>query len=82
MPDLAEIRARAERHQQELDKNLRYFTVGDLAKRWGCSSTTVRAIAKTTLPYLNLGQGLMRELRRYRPEDVEAYEATRLEHAS
>ena len=44
-------------------------------------SPTVRAIPKGQLPYLNLGRGLVRELRRYSPADVEAYEAKRLERA-
>lgn len=78
MPTLDEVRARAQRHQDELDRDTRFFTVQDLATRWDCSASTVRSIAKTTLPYLNLGQGLVRELRRYRPDDVEAYEAQRM----
>lgn len=82
MTDLAEIRAKAERHQAELDRDTTFLRVADLAARWGCSATTVRAIPATDLPYLNLGQGLVRELRRYRVADVEQYEARRLEHAS
>lgn len=69
----------AARHQMELEKHIAFFSVQTLAKRWGCSTTTVRAIPMTTLPYLNLGHGLQRELRRYRPDDVYAYEAARLE---
>lgn len=77
MPNLAEIRERAQRHQEELDRNTRFLTVADLAARWRCSKGTVRAISKKTLPYVNLGNGLVRELRRYRPADVEAYESVR-----
>lgn len=47
MPDLVEVRARAERHADELDRNTRFFTIADLAARWRCSKTTVRAISKT-----------------------------------
>lgn len=79
MPDLAEIRARAARHQDELDRDTRFLTVADLAARWRCAKGTVRAISKLALPYVNLGHGLKRELRRYAPADVEAYEATRLQ---
>lgn len=80
-PDLAEIRARAEQHGNELDRDTRFFTVADLAKRWCCSTTSVRDIPAGDLPYLNLGRGLHRELRRYRPSDVYAYEAARLDRA-
>jgi hypothetical protein len=82
MPDLATVRDRAQRHQDELDRNTRFYTVGDLAARWRCAKGTVRSISKLALPYTNLGHGLKRELRRYHPDDVAAYEATRLEKAS
>lgn len=75
MPDLAEIRARAQRHQDELDRDTKFYTVADLAARWKCSKATVRAIATSRLPYTNLGHGLKRELRRYHPDDVAAYES-------
>jgi hypothetical protein len=75
---LDEVRARAQRHQDELDRNTRFLSAMDLKRRWGCCLQTVRAIPKRDLPYLNLGRGLVRELRRYRPADVEAYEAKRL----
>lgn len=81
MGDLSGIRARAEQHERELDRDTEFYTVADLAKRWHCSATSVRDVAKTELPYLNLGRGLVRELRRYRPSDVYAYESARLEKA-
>lgn len=81
MADLAAIRARALLHEQQLDRDTAFFTVGDLAARWGVSKGTIRAISTTALPYVNLGNGLKRELRRYHPADVAAYEATRLERA-
>jgi hypothetical protein len=76
-PSLEELRARAAAHQEHLDRNTKFYTVADLAARWGCSKTSVRAISAELLPYLNVGSGLQRELRRYRPADVEAFEATR-----
>lgn len=81
MDRLAEIRARAQRHQDEIDRDTKFFSVADLAARWACSKGTVRAIAKTTLPYTNLGNGLQRELRRYHPDAVAAFESARLERA-
>ena len=80
-PDLDELRARAARHQDELDRDTRFLTVADLARRWRCSTTTVRAISHTALPYLNLGHGLVKVVRRYRLADVEAYELSRVERA-
>lgn len=73
------IRALAELHQAEIDKDTAFYSVGDLASRWGCAGNTVRAIPPSDLPYLNLGSGLTKTLRRYRPADVMAYEAHRLE---
>lgn len=75
MPDLAEIRARARQHQDELEKNARFLTIAALAARWGVGKTTVRAIPFADLPWRNLGRGLVRESRRYDPADVDAYEA-------
>jgi len=76
---VSDLTAKAARHQMDLEKNVAFFSVQTLATRWGCSTPTVRAIPSTALPYLNLGHGLQRELRRYRPEDVYAYESKRLE---
>jgi len=73
-----ELRARAEAHQVYLDRNTKFFTVKDLAARWGCSGNTVRAIPTTLLPYMNIGTGLQRESRRYHPDDVYGYEAEHL----
>jgi hypothetical protein len=81
MPTLDEIRGRAMRHQEELDRDTKFFTVADLAARWKCSKATVRAIPTSRLPYTNLGTGLKRELRRYRPDHVAAYE-TALEQSA
>lgn len=79
--DLDELRAKAKAHQDYLDRNTKLFTVSDIAKRWGCSPTTVRMIAHAEMPYINIGQGLQRESRRYPPEGVYAYETNRLKRA-
>jgi hypothetical protein len=76
-PDLATLRARREAHERYLDRNTRFLNLAQLAARWGCSKNTVRAIPITALPYLNMGTGLVREMRRYDPADVAAYEAKR-----
>jgi hypothetical protein len=76
-----ELRARRETHERHLDRNTRYLNLAQLAERWGCSKNTVRAIPISLLPYLNMGTGLVREMRRYNPDDVYAYEAKRLERA-
>lgn len=78
MITLADLRAKAEAHQQHLDRNTTYLDVLELAKRWGCSPNTVRAIPSGLLPYLNIGTGLVRERRRFHPDDVCAYESARL----
>lgn len=79
---MSDLQEKAERHQMDLDKNTKFFSTVQLAERWHCSPNTVRAIPATALPYLNLGRGLQRELRRYRPDDVYAYESARLDKAS
>lgn len=81
MPTLDELRAKAKAHQDSIDRDTRFFDVNTLAKRWGVSPTTVRAIPSASLPFLNVGAGLQRERRRYHPSDVAAYEATRLPKA-
>jgi hypothetical protein len=81
MPTLADLRAKAQAHQDSIDRDTRFFDVGTLAKRWGVSPTTVRAIPQTLLPYLNVGTGLQRERRRYHPDDVARYESARLPKA-
>ena len=75
MSTLDELRAKASAHQQHLDRNTRFYTIKDVAQRWGCSTNTVRAIPRGALPYLNVGTGLVRESRRYDPSDVYAYES-------
>lgn len=79
MPDLAQIRARAQQHQDELDRDLCFLTIAALARRWGTSKTTVREIPFADLPWRNLGRGLVRERRRYDPADVDAYESLLLD---
>lgn len=59
-----------------------YRSIAEVAMRWGCSVTAVRAIPASALPYLNIGTGLVREHRRYHPDDIAAYEATRHRKAS
>ena len=76
------LQALAARHQDTLDKDTAFLSTAALARRWNCSVNTVRAIPRDDLPYLVLGGGLVRELRRYAPESVAAYEAKRLERAS
>lgn len=78
-PDLATIRAAAQQHQDELDRDLRFLTIAALARRWGMSKTSVRDIPFEDLPWRNLGRGLVRERRRYDPADVDRYEALLLE---
>lgn len=79
--NIALLHDRAETHQAELDAAA-FFCVRDLAKRWGVSANSVRAIPRDELPYLNLGRGLHRELRRYPPAGVYQYEARRLTRVS
>lgn len=71
---LDDLRAKAAAHQAHLDRNTKMYTVKELASRWGVSTNTVRAIAHAVLPYINVGSGLVRESRRYHPDDVVAYE--------
>jgi hypothetical protein len=72
---------RAAAHQRHLDRNAKFLTVAQLASRWGVSPSLVRAIPLSLLPYLNAGQGLQREHRRYDPDDVLAYEAEHMRRA-
>lgn len=68
------LRQKAAAHQAYLDRNTTFMTIKALAARWGCSTNTVRAIPASVLPYVNVGTGLVRESRRYHPDDVMAYE--------
>lgn len=81
MSTLDDLRAKAAAHQRYIDRNTRFLDVPMLAARWGCSPNTVRAIPTALLPFLNIGAGLQRERRRYHPDDIERYEATRLPRA-
>ena len=50
-----------------------YLTVAQLAKLWGCSTRQVYALAaRREVGFLRIGS-----LIRFRPEDVQAYEAAR-----
>ena len=82
MPTAGELRAKAEAHQAYLDRNTKYFTVDDLRRRWACAASTVRAIPRTVLPWKNVGRGLVKESRRYHPDDVYAYEQRDRERAA
>ena len=79
MADLVEIRARAKKHQEELDEP-KWLSTGDLAKRWGLGESTVRAMPATELPWKEFGRGVNRRRRRYRLADVESYEAVDVRH--
>jgi hypothetical protein len=74
--DLAEIRARRLRHEEEM-LSVHWFTPALLAARWGVSETTVREIPADQLPYKAFGAGEQLKRRRYRPDDVAAFEARR-----
>jgi hypothetical protein len=74
MTSLAEIRARAQVHADELD-SAQWHTPATLAHRWNVCETTVRAIPATELPYKAFGNGEKLKRRRYRPSDVAAYES-------
>lgn len=67
---LDELRAAAREHARQLEA-VRWATVKDLAERWKVSTTTVRKIPRSELPYLTLGASAVR---RYDPSDVECYE--------
>ena len=73
MSDLAELRARARRHEEEI-LSLHWFTSADLAARWQVSRSTVLAIPRDELPYKAFGAGKKLHRRRYREDWVTAYE--------
>jgi hypothetical protein len=70
---LAEIRARAAQHDDEIQSET-WYTVADLAARWKLSQTTVRLIPKDELQYKEFGSGRTHRRRRYKAEWVLAYE--------
>jgi hypothetical protein len=74
MPTLEEIRARAMRHEADVARGAAFLTVAELAARWACSDTHVRGIAVDLLPFIDIGHGTRRVIRRYRLVDVESYE--------
>jgi hypothetical protein len=76
MHDLTSIRERRRRHEEEM-LSVHWFTPAILAARWGVSETTVREIPAQQLPYKEFGSGEQLKRRRYRPEDVAAFEAKR-----
>lgn len=69
-PTVAQLRADASEHARQIEAVL-WISAQDLAKRWGVSPVTVRAISREKLPYLQLGGT---RVRRYDPRDVEAFE--------
>jgi hypothetical protein len=74
MSTLAEIRARAREHDEEI-ASLYWFTPAELAERWRLSETTIRAIPATELRYKEFGAGAGKKMRRrYREDWVTAYE--------
>jgi hypothetical protein len=75
---LSAIRERAAEHEAELDADVVYFTIQDLAARWRLATGTVRAISRERLPYKEFGSGHYRKRRRYHPRDVHAFERERL----
>lgn len=82
---MSDIDEKREAHEASLP-NARWFSVPQLAARWGISETTVRLIPITELRYKEFGAGKKVKRRRYRPEWVEAYEnetgQTPTEHAA
>lgn len=78
MTDLiARIRERRQQHEDEM-LSATWFTPALLAARWGISETTVREIPADQLPYKEFGAGEQLKRRRYRPDDVAAFEARRV----
>lgn len=75
MSDLATLRQRADAH--EADLAVRYLTPAQLAARWQVSVQTVRDIPRAELPYTEFGRGRLHRRRRYHPDHVVAYEASR-----
>lgn len=75
MADLAAIRERRLRHEEEM-LSVHWFTPAILAARWGVSETTVREIPLDELRYKEFGSGKQLKRRRYHPDWVAAYEAS------
>lgn len=73
MSTLAELRARAREHDDEIESR-RWFTPAELAERWRVSETTVRAIPRAQLFYKEFGAGTKLKRRRYREDWVQTYE--------
>jgi len=74
-PALSMLRARAAVHEADLDQDLVYWKPQELADRWQCSPSTVKAIPRDELPFREIGRGRKLRRRRYHPADVERYEA-------
>lgn len=72
MTDLDTLRRQAAEQDAQIAAR-GWLTTSDLAARWNVGARQVRAIPRTALPYLLFGE----RTRRYRPEDVDAYENTR-----
>ena len=75
---LETIRQRAAAHQRELEEP-EFATVREVAARWRLSTTYVRDVPRSALPYTEFGHGLKLKRRRYRWSDVEAYERAEYE---
>lgn len=73
------IRARREAHEERLPGH-QWYSVVDLAKRWGISPQTVRNIPEAELRYKVFGAGAKLRRRRYRADWVLAYEEQTGQH--
>jgi len=76
--DLDAIRARGAEHERELEAGLTFLTIADLASRWKVSRSTVLAISRDELPYMEIGRGRLLKRRRYDPRAVAAFENRQL----
>jgi len=54
---------------------LAFATVAELAARWRVDASTVTAVPFDQLPWVNLARSGRKQLRRYDPEAVRAFEA-------
>jgi hypothetical protein len=66
-----ELRAEAADHARQIE-SVHWLSVNDLRARWAVSAVVIRQIPREKLPYITLGET---SIRRYRPDDVERFEA-------